>query len=89
MHLDLGFTLYHQVLVDNYMLYRIAILQLAVGDQVFIIDVMEFDKTAEGQRLLKELFKMLFTSENTLRIGNDIFQSSLLLIVKSKEFMSK
>ena len=44
-------------------------MQLAVKDQVFIIDVLAFDQTVEGQNYLKELFKLLFTSENTLRLG--------------------
>ena len=50
---------------------RIAIIQLAVLEQVFIVDVIEFDRTEEGQKLLQLLFRQLFTSENTLRIGND------------------
>ena len=71
------------------MCFRIAILQLAVGEQVFIVDVMEFNKTAEGQKLLKELFRKLFTSENTLRLGNNLpyFVFMLLNLFKAKYFL--
>ena len=59
----------------NYCLfhYRMAIMQLAVKEEVYIIDVMEFDKTAEGKELLEVLFTKLFTSEDTLRLGDYIF----------------
>merc|ERR1712141_210037 len=49
----------------------------------------EFNKTAQGQMLLKELFRKLFTSENTLRIGFGI-ESDVNVIVDNfpyaKEF---
>ena len=49
-----------------------AIMQLAVKEVVYIIDIMEFDKTREGKELLEVLFTKLFTSEDTLRLGNKI-----------------
>ena len=50
-----------------------AIMQLAVKEEVYIIDIMEFDKTAEGKQLLEVLFTKLFTSEDTLRLGDYVF----------------
>ena len=44
-------------------------MQLAVKEEVYIVDILAFDGTKDGQRLLRELFKMLYTSEDTLRIG--------------------
>eukprot|EP00794_Sanderia_malayensis_P005049 gene5049-5707_t len=51
---------------------KMAIMQLAVKDKVFIIDILQFEKTVEGQRLLEKLFKLLFTSEDTVRLGYGI-----------------
>eukprot|EP00795_Rhopilema_esculentum_P010416 gene10416-19117_t len=48
---------------------KMAIMQLAVKEEVYIIDIFEFDRTQEGQELLKVLFNKLFTSEDTLRLG--------------------
>ena len=50
-----------------------AIMQLAVKEEVYIIDIFEFDRTQEGQELLKVLFNKLFTSEDTLRLGTFLF----------------
>ncbi len=48
-------------------------MQLAVKEMVFIIDILEFEKTQVGQNLLRKLLKLLFTSESTVRLGKRVY----------------
>ena len=48
---------------------RFAVIQLAIFNAVYIVDMIMLSETSEGQELIKELFFHLLTSQDTVRLG--------------------
>ena len=52
---------------------RVSILQLAVNDKIFIVDMLKLYVTDSAENVLREFFSKFFTSKHVVKIGEFYF----------------